>query len=170
MPLILHKLNKNAILYLFSAIPVVPIQTPSMTSYHGTNNAGATAITTPPSGVTITHGGGELGRGFYTGESIALAMGRAVAVYGKTNAKVVRFEIPDADFLSLHIHNIHKRGQVNKLWRSLLAAGTTGIYTHGCDVMCAPFATIHFSYQYKFESTTAGALLNNTRSLKTIIP
>ena len=44
-----------------------------MILYHGTNTVAAQRIAGPPAAVNVTVGGGELGRGFYMGESIALA-------------------------------------------------------------------------------------------------
>lgn len=42
-----------------------------MKVFHGTSDIAAVLIAGPPSGVDVTKGGGELGRGFYAGDNIS---------------------------------------------------------------------------------------------------
>src|SRR5258706_89138 len=138
-----------------------------MITYHGTHTASANNIVGPPSNIDVTRGGGELGRGFYLGENISLAKAIAVGKHGQANAAVIRFDIDDTDYVQLNVRNIHRRRLVYQLWQSLIKASTEYFHLFNVDVVCGPFATIDFSYQYKFESTRAQATLNN--SMKQII-
>lgn len=133
-----------------------------MTSYHGTSINSANNIVGPPSNIDVTRGGGELGRGFYVGENISLAKGIAIGKHGQANAAVIKFDINDADYVRLNVRNIHRRQFVNQLWQILNTAGQKYLYLFNVDVVCAPFATIDFSYQYKFESANAQTILNNS--------
>ena len=132
-----------------------------MTTYHGTNKNSANTIVLPPPNIDVTRGGGELGRGFYMGENISLAKAIAVSKYGQANAAVIRFNIDDSDYVQLNVKNIHRRKVVYRLWQSLKKRGKESIHLFNVDVVCAPFATIDFSYQYKFESISAQDVLNH---------
>lgn len=138
-----------------------------MITYHGTNITSANNIVGPPSNIDVTRGGGELGRGFYVGENLSLAKAIAVGKHGHTNAAVIKFEIDDTDYVQLSVRNIHRRIVVHQLWQSLIRASREYLHLFNVDVVCAPFATIDFSYQYKFESTNAQNTLN--RSTKQIL-
>lgn len=136
-----------------------------MTVFHGTDFSSAAAITT---NVDVTKGGGELGRGFYAGEHIGLASSFAWGKFG-ANAKVVRLELDDSEFVTLNTRTINRSQYVFKTWKSLLSRKTTMSYVFGADVICAPFATINFSYQYKFESLHSQNVLNGLKTIKTIL-
>ena len=133
-----------------------------MITYHGTSTTSANNIVGPPSNIDVTRGGGELGRGFYLGENISLAKAIAVGKHGQTNAAVIKFDIDDTAYVQLNVRNIHHRRVVHQLWQSLIRASREYLHLFNVDVVCAPFATIDFSYQYKFESTNAQNTLNNS--------
>lgn len=132
-----------------------------MITFHGTDTNSANNIVGPPSNIDVTKGGGELGRGFYLGENISLAKAIAVGKHGQANAAIIKFDIDDSSYVHLNVRNIHHRQVVFRLWQSLIKAGKEHLHLFNIDVVCAPFATIDFSYQYKFESSNAQHTLNN---------
>jgi len=135
-----------------------------MNVYHGTNDASAPMIA---SKIDVARGGGELGRGFYAGENIALAAAWAQGRYA-ARAKVVKIEIPESDFVMLRIKTINHIGYLIRFWKQLQNKKQTRHYLFSVDVVVAPFATISFSYQYKFESLNSESVLN-TKSTKTVL-
>lgn len=132
----------------------------SMIVFHGTNKSSAQTIVGPPPNVDVTKG--ELGRGFYVGENISLAKTLAVGKYGTTNEAVVEFDIDNSKFVGLNVKTISKREKTRRLWRNLIRRGRSHTHLFNVDVVCAPFATIDFSYQYKFESIAAQNVLNSS--------
>ncbi len=126
-----------------------------MRVYHGTSQTSAMSVVTR---VDVTKGGGELGRGFYVGESIALAASFSRGKYGP-NGAVVLFDINDSEYVKLNTLILNRSKYVYQLWKSLLKRQRTYLFNY--DVICAPFATIEFSYQYKFESKHAESAINN---------
>ncbi|WP_218330647.1 DUF3990 domain-containing protein [Hydrotalea lipotrueae] len=132
-----------------------------MIAYHGTDRTSANSIVGPPSNIDVTRGGGELGRGFYLGENISLAKAIAVGKFGQANAAVIKFDTDDVAFNQLNVRNVHRRQVVYRLWQSLIRRGFAYTHLFNVDVICAPFATIDFSYQYKFETGAAQNVLNN---------
>jgi hypothetical protein len=132
-----------------------------MIAYHGTDRTSANNIVGPPSGIDVTRGGGELGRGFYLGENISLAKAIAVGKHGQENAAVIRFDTDDSAFIRLQVKNLHSRQYVYQTWKNLKKKRICDTYLFNTDVICAPFATIAFSYQYKFESENSQDVLNN---------
>jgi hypothetical protein len=138
-----------------------------MVTYHGTDRASANNIVGFPSNIDVTRGGGELGRGFYLGENIALAASLSRGKFG-ANGVVIKFDIDDSAYVSLNTKVLNHRQYVYRLWQSLITRAKASSYLFNVDVVCAPFATIDFSYQYKFESQTAQNILNNN-SIKQIL-
>ena len=131
-----------------------------MITYHGTDRASATKIVGPPSNVDVTRGGGELGRGFYLGENVALAASLSRGKFG-ANGVVIKFDIDDSAYVRLNTRVLNRRQYVYRLWQSLITRARAFQHLFNVDVVCAPFATIDFSYQYKFESQNAQTTLNN---------
>ena len=135
-------------------------------SFHGTNSKNASKIVGPPSQLDINLGKGELGKGFYTGNSIALAAIWAQLRYN-TDAVVVEFEIPKQNFVKLKGHILKTQAEVIENWHKLKLVNSTNSFEFGHDYIIAPFATIeHTGIQFKFESKKAEEELRN--SLKTI--
>lgn len=130
-----------------------------MVTYHGTNRTSANNIVGPPSNIDVTRGGGELGRGFYVGENIALAASLSRGKFG-ANGVVIKFDIDDSAYVSLNTRVLNRRQYVYSLWQSLITRARAFQHLFNVDVVCAPFATIDFSYQYKFESQNAQNTLN----------
>jgi hypothetical protein len=131
-----------------------------MITYHGTDKTSANNIVGPPSNIDVTIGGGELGRGFYVGENVALAASLSRGKFG-VNGVVIKFDIDDSAYVSLNTKIVGRRQYVYRLWQSLITRAMAFQHLFNFDVICAPFATIDFSYQYKFESQNAQNVLNN---------
>lgn len=137
-------------------------------SYHGTHKEQASKIVGPPSSVNVNIGKGELGKGFYTGSSIALASIWAQLRYGNEGV-VIEFDIPKPRFVQLRAHVIKTQIEVINTWKTLKDNGETRTFTFGHDYIIAPLATIEDTgYQYKFESQKAEDELNS--STKFIYP
>ena len=137
-------------------------------SYHGTNKKDAEKIVGPPSQLDISLGKGELGKGFYTGNSIALAAIWAQLRH-KTEAVVIEFDIPKQKFVQLKGFVVKTQAEVIDNWHSLKSNGETNTHLFGYDYIIAPFATIeHTGNQFKFESKKAEEELKNSQ--KTIYP
>ncbi|KQM23424.1 MULTISPECIES: DUF3990 domain-containing protein [unclassified Chryseobacterium] len=138
-----------------------------MIAFHGTDRTSASNIVGTPSNIDVKRGGGELGRGFYLGENIALAASLSRGKFG-TNGVVIKFDIDDSAYVSLNTKVLNRRQYVYRLWQSLITRSRAFQHLFNVDVVCAPFATIDFSYQYKFESQNAQSTLNNN-SIKQIL-
>lgn len=137
-------------------------------SYHGTDSASALKIVGPPPGVDINIGKGELGKGFYTGSSIALAAIWAQLRYNN-DAVVIKFDIPEPRFVQLKGYVVKTQVEVFDGWTSLKATSETTTFSFGYDYIVAPFATIQETgHQYKFESQKAEDELN--ASHKSVYP
>lgn len=132
-----------------------------MNVYHGTNKTSAGSIIGPPANVDVSKGKGELGQGFYTGENIALAAAWAKGRYS-TSSAVLKIEIDDTAYIRFRTKVIPRREVVFRLWQSLLKRKKTHCHVFGFDVILAPFSTLDFSYQYKFESKLAENVLNHS--------
>jgi hypothetical protein len=137
-------------------------------SYHGTNKKHAEKIIGPPSQLDIGLGKGELGKGFYCGNSIALA-----AIWAQlrhlTEAVVIEFDIPKQNFVQLKGYIIKSQAVVIENWHFLMSRGETSTHLFGYDYIIAPFATIeHIGNQIKFESEKAELELRNSE--KNIFP
>ena len=131
-----------------------------MIAYHGTDRTSANNIVGPPPNIDVTRGGGELGRGFYLGENIALAASLSKGKFG-VDGVVIKFDINDSKYVRLNTKLLNRRQYVYRLWQSLIKRSRAFQYLFDVDVVCAPFATIDFSYQYKFESQDAQNVLND---------
>lgn len=131
-----------------------------MVTYHGTDRASANNIVGPPANIDVTRGGGELGRGFYIGANVALAASLSRGKFG-ANGVVIKFDIDDSAYVRLNTRVLNRRQYVYRLWHSLIIRERAFQHLFNVDVVCAPFATIDFSYQYKLESQKAQTTLNN---------
>ena len=129
-------------------------------SYHGTNKTSAEIIIGPPPGVDVNVGKGELGKGFYTGSSIAIA-----AIWAQNRFReegvVIKFDIPEERFVRLKGKIVKTQIEVVDNWDKLKTNGEVRSFEFGHDYIIAPFATIeHIGNQYKFESKKAEDELN----------
>jgi hypothetical protein len=139
-----------------------------MKLFHGTNVAGANSIVGPPQAADVTKGGGELGRGFYTGDNLSLAVAWAAGRHGPSSAKVIEIDIDNSAYAALNIKIIQKWKHVFQFWRYLIKNSAVSTHLFGYDVVCAPFATISMSHQVKFESTAAEGVLNKKSTMQVL--
>jgi Protein of unknown function (DUF3990) len=137
-----------------------------MLLYHGTDKISSNVIQGPPAGVDVTKGGGELGRGFYLGDNMTLAISWAKG-RKKKNASVLEFDINNSTYATLAFKQMGLRA-VKHTWRQLKISGTSHSHTFGFDIVFGPLATNSYAAQYKFESIAAEALVNNS-TVKTIL-
>jgi hypothetical protein len=91
---------------------------------------------------------------------LALAASLSRGKFG-ANGVVIKFDIDDSAYVQLNTKVINRRQYVYRLWQSLITRARAFQHLFNVDVVCAPFATIDFSYQYKFESHNAQTTLNN---------
>lgn len=129
-------------------------------SFHGTSVAYAKIIVGPPSNVNVNIGKGELGKGFYTGSSIALA-----AIWAQTrfadDAVVVKFDIPEPRFVQLKGKVFKTKADVASKWNELKTSKETDSYISDHDYIIAPFVSMDdMGHQLKFESIRAQDELN----------
>jgi hypothetical protein len=139
-----------------------------MDTYHGTS--AATAIRLTVNGVDVTVGGGELGRGFYTGEHIHEAKAWAFQRYGDKQRNVVRFSTPDYDVERLSFAVLDHGSAALKRYH-IKQTDQTRTYRFGLDMVWAPIVGSERASgdQYKWESATAQSLLNNPKTGKFIV-
>ncbi|HMK16617.1 MAG TPA: hypothetical protein VK492_00335 [Chitinophagaceae bacterium] len=128
-------------------------------SFHGTNESNALIIMGPPPNVDINIGKGELGKGFYTGSSLAIGAIWAELRY-KEKGVVIEFDIPRNKFVQLRGYLIKTKIEVIDNWHTLKIEGIATTHEFGYDYIIAPFATIEPGYQFKFESKRAEKELN----------
>src|SRR5262245_40539412 len=96
-------------------------------TYHGTSKHSAQQILGPPLDIKVNVGTGELGQGFYTGSSIALAAMWAYNRY-QTRGVVIKLEIPESDFVKLRGKLIKRKKEVRLLWNRIMKIKNTFTY------------------------------------------
>jgi hypothetical protein len=126
--------------------------------YHGTSAATARKLVSRPAIVSVQVGGGELGRGFYAGEHVALA---AAWARGRGNPGVLEIEVANANYAALAI-KVLSWPQVVSTWNQLRVAQATRTHIFGWDVVHGPLATMQHAIQHKFESAAAAAVLHKS--------
>lgn len=139
-----------------------------MLSYHGTSSV--TASTISNGGVDATLGGGELGRGFYTGTHLHEAKAWALHRFGEKKNNVVEFNVSDVavDQLTITLFG-HSEAS---LWRyHIKQAGTTRSHLFNFDLVWAPIVGSERASgdQYKWESKNSETLLNASATVKSVI-
>ena len=137
-----------------------------MEQYHGTNSQNAINISNGQ--VNVNLGGGELGKGFYTGDLSFEAFNWAWHQYGQDKA-VVKFTIDDNDFLNLNpiCPDIRETHWYRRMIRN---KGETRTFLFNVNAIWAPVVGKQFYNfnQIKFESNNAENLINGTAVIKTI--
>jgi len=140
---------------------VLTFQTMKMRVFHGTDHQTATQIINTDGFIDRTKGGGELGMGFYVGDSLAIAAAFAQGKFN-TNGAVVAFDLDESEFSKLNIRLVKKREKVFILWRRIISLKKRFLYLFNVDVVVAPFATIDICMQYKFESQKGEDFMNGS--------
>ena len=139
-----------------------------MDTYHGTSETNAAVIAAGK--VDSTLGGGELGRGFYTGEHLYEAKAWAFHQSGDKRKNVVLFSTPDnkIELLSIKILDICSASLMRYKIRS---KNQTRTFRFNLDFIWAPIVGSERASgdQYKWESSKAEALLNHLKTIRSIL-
>lgn len=139
-----------------------------MFSFHGTGPAEAVQIAAGK--INVMLGGGELGRGFYTGEKLHVAKRWALHRNQARDHNVVQFELPMAHFDALNVSALNAntatlmRGHIRR-WDK------THKYTFNVDVVWSRIVgklSLNCD-QYKWESSLAGATLNSPACARRVV-
>jgi len=138
-----------------------------MEQYHGTNLASATLIATGH--IDVNRGGGELGKGFYTGDLLFQAFNWAWHQY-QTDKSVVVLNFDDDEFLLLEPLCLDLF-MTHQYRRQIRDEGLTRTFEFGENAIWAPVVgrEYHNFNQIKFESIEAEGFLNDTDVVKTIL-
>lgn len=124
---------------------------------------------TPVAGGTINvmRGRGEFGRGFYTQSSSGNAYRRSQSLYGSNHSALLVLDIDDVAYhgLSFDRLTVNRAQMLNATLRN---SHTQGVYTTNHDVIVGPLVNQTSREQQKFQSANAQALLNGTRTQRTI--
>jgi hypothetical protein len=128
-----------------------------MDLYHGTNEQAIAHLQTGK--IDVTHGGGELGMGFYCGDLLYRA--KAWAIQKHNSKKVLVVTIDDDDFLSLDPEYLVKE-QAVKIRDQIKVTGTTRTHQFFKNAIWSPVVGIPVDdfNQVKWESSIAQSYLN----------
>jgi len=140
---------------------VMPAVIPNkMNSYHGTSSANASTIASGT--IYVALGGGELGRGFYTGEHLHEAKAWAFHTSGDKQSNVVFFTTADDDVETLDLELLgYSDAGLQRHW--IRQRNETRTFLFGHDMVWAPIVGSERASgdQYKWESNVAELLLND---------
>jgi hypothetical protein len=138
-----------------------------MEQYHGTNTLTANNIVVGLIDVSV--GGGELGRGFYSGDLKHEAFNWAWHKY-RSDKAVVQLTLDDDQFLALNKLCLDFR-ETYMCRQEIRNTGQTRIFLFFVDVVWAPVVgklTLNFN-QFKYESIIAENYLNSVNVMKQIL-
>lgn len=133
-----------------------------MRVFHGTSFDHSAVIAS--GGIDVSTGGGEFGRGFYTGQWLHEAIPWAIHKFGRRRARIVEIDMDERDFFALDIVALraaHATAHRNNI--RLTGRGHTHVFD--CDAVWGPIVgdgTVRGD-QYKFESAEAEDFLNGPR-------
>lgn len=146
-------------------------------SFHGTYPEFATEIVN--GNIDVTIGGGELGRGFYSGQHAHEAKAWAFHVSKTKTDNVVRLEQPSVcDFFGFEILNLDIK-EATAIRNNLKSENTKKTYVSGVDLVVSPIIGITDAYgvpkaksggQVKWESVLSEIYLNGDRTKRSILP
>lgn len=140
-----------------------------MQSYHGTSSQHAQSILAQ--GVNVALGGGELGKGFYSGEHLHEAKAWSFQTSGCKTANVVKLETPDELVLQLDLKLI-EAGEAGLRRNYIRKSSQTRTFLFNCDMIWAPIVGSErvAGDQFKWESRIAESFLNNpSQTTKSVI-
>lgn len=135
--------------------------------FHGTSERHAAKI--EAGSIDVALGGGELGRGFYTGEFLHEARAWAFHTTVEGNARVVEFEIDDADFFATAPLSL-TASQAMAYRNNIRLADATRTYLFDRNVVWSEIVGSDRvkGDQYKWESSAAGTLINGPKVTRTV--
>jgi hypothetical protein len=131
-----------------------------MDQYHGTDKNNATTII--QRGVDVNRGGGELGKGFYTGNYEWEAFNWNWHKF-RDKGSVIKFQIREEPFYRLEIRTLNVADGI-PYYTQIKRGGRTRTYEFRCDVVWAVFLGYipksANAEQLKFESPVAQIFIN----------
>jgi hypothetical protein len=137
----------------------------NFSSFHGTSSGIAQKLCN--NNISVALGGGELGRGFYSGELLHEAKAWAKHRFGDYKKNVVVLTHRDDDFFSLDslVMNANQASLKRLYIRSRQQART---YLFNVDLVWAPIvgSSRVSGEQYKWESSVSEKLLNSPKTVK----
>lgn len=138
-----------------------------MEQYHGTNTTSANLIAT--GNIDVNLGGGELGKGFYTGDLKHQAFNWAWHQYQQDKSVVV-INFNDDDFLGLNPLCL-ELFMTHRHRRHIRDTGTTRTFEFDENAVWAPVVgrEYHNFNQIKFESIDAQDFLNDVNVTKLVL-
>ena len=139
-----------------------------MDSYHGTSSVNAAALTSGTIDVTV--GGGELGRGFYSGEHLHEAKAWAYHTSGNKTSNVVKLSTDDKEVELLDL-KLMDAGSAGLARHRIRTADATRTYLFGHDMIWAPIVGSEkvSGDQYKWESDASARLLNDPKRTERVV-
>lgn len=139
-----------------------------MRYYHGTSSHNAAILSRGT--VDVTRGGGELGRGFYTGGFLHEAKAWAFHVSDSKQRNVVAFDTEDVEVEALDIEILDHRAASLRRFH-IKQKEKTRSYLFGKDMVWAPIVGSDrvSGDQYKWESAKASDLLNGAETARTVL-
>ncbi len=140
-----------------------------MESYHGTSSSTASTIMSNP--INVTLGGGELGRGFYSGQYLHEAKLWAYHKSGDRKNNVIKIDVPDDHIMTMHLKFLEQL-EASQKRNNIRKTGQTRTFIFNVDMVWAPIVGTEriTGDQYKWESPMAASLLNNPAlTVKSII-
>jgi len=138
-----------------------------MISYHGTSSAIAARLV--PGRIDVSLGGGELGRGFYSGQFLHEAKTWAFHKFRGTRGNVLQLDTPDDSVEILNLDILDTR--TASLRRSAIRrTSQTRTFLFNRDLIWAPIVGSErvAGDQYKWEARPAQELLNGATTTRTI--
>jgi hypothetical protein len=133
-----------------------------MKLFHGTSDTEASSIVSGK--VDVTLGGGELGRGFYTGDQFHEMKGWAIHKHSRSRSRVVIFEIDEPDFFSLDVIALSP-SQTMAYRNNIRRTEATRTYLFSSDIVWGPIVGTEVARgdQHKWESGLAEQMLNGSK-------
>lgn len=120
--------------------------------------------------IEVCLGGGEIGKGFYTGQYMYIAKAWAYHKHNLVNAKndVLQINIDDNSFLGLDPHLLNQSETLACRWK-LKRDGTQHTYVFNKNIVWAPIVggTKPCGDQYKWESKDSEKFLNSNLVVRT---
>ena len=139
-----------------------------MNSYHGSDPHIVSNLAA--GNIDVTCGGGELGRGFYTGHYLHEAKAWAYHKTRSTAHNVLELAVPDnkVEALNLLFMSFQDAAQ-NRRW--IRQKGETRTKVFGCDMLWAPIvgSARVSGDQFKWESPNSQSLLNGPGVTRSVI-
>lgn len=139
-----------------------------MKTYHGADPASINVIC--QGGIDVAVGGGELGRGFYTGEFLHEAKTWAFHKTRSRSNNVAEIDTPDTEVENLNVRFMTHSEAGSQRCR-IRRERSTRTHTYGVDMVWAPIVGTDRvkGEQCKWESVDSQALLNGPNCQRSVV-